>query len=206
MLKMFSFLLLAACLGAAQFSSAEIFTAPGFSPSGTLSVATGQTYKVDIVMSIRTPGQIVSAYDLDLLYDQSILTPVSVSFGNYLGTYSSDFGLTEVLQASNFAVSGVANLKAVSFLYDSDLATLQNGLGGNILLASMTFTGTGTGTATLAYDWGLTSRGLRDVKGAANTAYTVVPEPSTYLLSLMAGSAVIAAVRLSRRRSGKPLS
>jgi PEP-CTERM motif len=198
-------LIIAVCLGAAQLSSAEIFIAPGFSPSGTLSVTNGGTYRVGIVMSIRTPSEIVSAYDLDVLYNQSILNLTSISFGSALGTYTGDLGTTEVLQRSNFA-NGVANLKAVSLLSDLDLFARQDGMGGNILLATVTFTGTGTGTDTLAYAWGLTSSGLRDVKGAANTAYSVVPEPSTYLLSLIAGSGVAATVWFSRRRSRRSLS
>ena len=195
------FLVILACIGYSQISSAEIYLAPGFSPGGTLSVTSGQSYNVDLIMSIRTPGEIVSAYDLDVLYNRSILLPTAVSFSSALGNVSS----YEVYQASNFTVNGVANLKAVSLLADSDLKALQNTMGGNILLATLTFTAVANGNDTLAYDWGPTSRGLRDVKGSKNTAYSVVPEPSTYLLSLIAGAGVAAAVGLSRRQSRRIL-
>ncbi len=195
MLKLVYSLVIAVFIGYAFQAPAEIYLAPEFSPSGTVSVTSGQSYNLDIIMSIRSPGEIVSAYDLDVLYNRSILIPTSVSFGGALGSVAS----YELFQGSSFAVSGVANLKAVSLLADSDLVALQSGMGGNILLATLTFTAVANGTDTLAYDWGLTSRGLRDVKGSNNTAYTVVPEPSSYLLALIAGVGVAAAIRLSRR-------
>lgn len=199
-------LVLAACLGTADVSMAGIYLTSSLSPGGAITVGAGdvgKTYNVDVYASIVTPGEIISAYDLDVLYNHSILNPASVTFGPWLGSVTS----YEVLQGSNFTVDGVANLKAASLITsDADIYTLQQPAGGNILLATLTFTAVNSGVSSLSFDWGLTSRGLRDVKGMNNVAFTMVPEPSTLLCALIAGPIAAAAVWYRRRRSGAPLS
>jgi hypothetical protein len=124
-----------------------------------------------------------------------------VTFGTNLGSYDSNPALTEVLQVSKLGVSGVANIKAVSLLTDAELQqNFQMGpVPKNIQLATLTFTPTQTGSATLSFDWSNT-RGMRDVKGLENQRYTIIPEPSTYLLSVIAGAAVAAAARFRKRK------
>ena len=185
-------LLLTSCLGVASVSRAEIDISPGLT---TLQIDSTH-YQVEIFMSIVTTGEIVAAYDLDLRYNHSLWNPTGVTFGAYLGNPVS----YQALQGSDFSVDGVANIKAVSLITDeTTLYTLQNSVRNHLTLATVTFTG--TSVSSLSYDWGLTSRGLRDVKGMNNVAYTMVPEPSTYLLAAIAGVAVAAAVRFRRKQA-----
>ena len=187
-------ILVAACLGHAHLSLAEIDISPGL----TTSQIDSTHYQVEIFMSIVTSGEIVAAYDLDLSYDHNYWHPTGVTFGTYLGNPAS----FQALQGSDFSVDGVANIKAVSLITDeTTLYNMQNPVRGHVALANVTFTITGTGANSLSFDWGLASRGLRDVKGMNNMAYTMVPEPSTYILSAVAGVIVASTVWYRQRRS-----
>jgi len=204
-------MVLAVIIGWTQLCAASLLASIGFSQNGgvniynpyTLSVTKDTSFSVDVYFTILSPPsgvQVVSAYDLDILYSSNLSTP-TVTFGTSLGIYSTDLDTTEVLQVSKLGVSGVATIKAVSLLSDPELQqNFQMGpVPKNIQLATLAFTPTQTGSATLSFDWSNT-RGMRDVKGLGNQRYTIIPEPSTYLLSVIAGAAVAAAARLRKRK------
>lgn len=131
-------------LGLGMAATASHAIAISFAPSGQTRLL-GQTASVDIVVSdLAAGGQVVSGYDLDVLYDASILNLLSVTFGTGLGagTFDSIFGYVPG--------SGRIDIFETSFLTDSMLAALQ---GGNpLVLATLNFTGIGIGTSPLVFD------------------------------------------------------
>jgi hypothetical protein len=178
-------LLVLLLVGVVGLLSSAPALAMGFKLSpGSQTVNQGGTASVDIV---ATPGpqEIVAAYDFDIAYDASIVTATGVTFGTMLG------GPSDSLQDA-VLTPGLIDLAEVSFLSDADLALLQGG--GEITLATLTFTGDNSGTSLIQFiNYG---SGGNDVKGASNTPYgspgltngsitvvsTGVPEPSTLLL------------------------
>jgi hypothetical protein len=161
-----------------------------FVPSAQ-TINQGGTASVDIVATLAQPagalGEIVSAYDLDVAYDPSIVTATGVTFGTWLG----DEALFEALTSFNLA-PGLIDFAEVSFLSDAELALLQGT--GPITLATLSFSGDNPGTSPLSFvHYG---DGFNDIKGWNNTAYltptlntgsitvvtTGVPEPCTLLL------------------------
>jgi hypothetical protein len=199
--------LLALGLGVAATASQAI--AISFAPSAQTRLL-GQTASVDIVVrDLAADQQVVSGYDLDVLYDASILNLLSVTFGSGLGagTLDSIFGYVPG--------TGRIDLFETSFLTDSMLAALQ---GGNpLVLATLNFTGIGVGISPLIFD-AQTAPGIlltgrldpnSDPSFPAPTVLTVtaedgsitiindggsVPEPGT-LAMLLLGLAGIAGLR-----------
>jgi hypothetical protein len=181
-------LLVLLLVGVVGLLSSAPALAMGFKLSpGSQTVNQGGTASVDIV---ATPGpqEIVAAYDFDIAYDASIVTATGVTFGTWLG----DESLLEAFTDFDLSTLGLIDLAEVSFLSDADLALLQGG--GEITLATLTFTGDNSGTSLIQFiNYG---SGGNDVKGASNTPYgspgltngsitvvsTGVPEPSTLLL------------------------
>jgi hypothetical protein len=191
-------------VGLVQVAVAATVATIGFSPTGPRTVASGSPYSWDVFVTIAdsAPNQIVAAYSLDIRYDMGILTPALIEFSSKLG-FASSF---EVLQDYSLAKSGVVNIAAVSLLPDADLQALQ-GIGTGtrtVTLATLTFNAIASSTGTsLEADWS-THTGLRDVKGLNNMIISdssVVPEPSTYLLTVIAGAAVAIATRMRRNKS-----
>jgi hypothetical protein len=171
-------------------------TTIGFSNGGTINATVGGTYSVDVVISGMPSGQVVSAFDLDVLFNKNILSVNSVVFSPWLG--SLDPLLFEVLTNAILTKSGVANFASVSMLSDLELKTLQSSLNGTVTLATLNFGAIATGSSTLTFDWYPT----KDVKGVdAKVIYgygadPAVPEPGTILLL---GSGVAYLFRLRRR-------
>lgn len=197
MRRILCYLAMALCLGSVSVARASIFISTDLATTKIDS----KTYEVEIFTSIKTPGEIVAAYDLDLLYNHSDWNPTTVTFSPSLG----DPVLYEVFQGYNFSVDGVVNLKSVSLITDEKtLLSMQSPLSRHLTLATVTFSALEPDTvSTLAFGWGMTSGGLRDLKGMNNMQYThVVPEPSTFLLTLIGGSGIVVAVRCRRRKSG----
>ena len=169
------------------WSSAPAFALQlDFKPSAQ-TIGLGGTAIVDIVATLAgaTAPEIVSAYDLDVAYDPSIVTAVALSFGNMLG------GPSDSLQSA-VGTLGLIDFAEVSFLSDAELALLQGT--GPITLATLFFSGDNIGTSPLTFvNYG---DGSNDIKGYRNTPYTNptlnsgsitvvttgVPEPSTMLL------------------------
>ena len=165
------------------------------------TVDVGQSLAVDIVASLAS-NEIVSAYDLNIGFDASVLTANSVTFGMMLGgdPMFQSFGLSP----------GVVDLAEVSLLFDSDLASIQQPPA-SFTLATLLFTAGGSGTSPLNFiNYG--NPGL-DIKGSNNVPYdqptlgassvtigtvSSVPEHGTFLL-LMTG---LSGLALAKRRVG----
>lgn len=111
------------------------------------TVELGETFGVNVVVS-ELGAEIVSAYDLDLMYDESILTFVSLSFGTLLDPSLSDSLLS----------SGVVDFAQVSLASDATLLAAQPG---SFTLAMITFDATGLGSSSLS----LLLDDVNDVKG-----------------------------------------
>jgi hypothetical protein len=124
-----------------------------FTPSAT-SVPRNGT----LTLTITAPGlegvaptQIVSAFDLDVLYNPAVLQLTSVAFGS---------SLTPSLQRSSVSTPGVADVAEVSWQSDALLQQVQPD---TVVIATFTFTAIGQGTSTIAL--GTHPSFGRDVKG-----------------------------------------
>lgn len=151
------------------------------------SVGLGETVGLDVVL-FDLEGEIVSAYDLDVVYDPSVLTATHVLFTTQLG----DELFFEVLSAFDLSEPGVVDLAQLSLLPDDELFALQGG--DRVTVASLVFEAVGTGTSALDY----TFDALNDVKGRDGAVLplnpsgasvtveggppNVVPEPRTSAL------------------------
>jgi len=160
-----------------------------FNPGSPYTVNSGDTLSVDVMIS-SLGSQIVSAYDLDVGFDATLLNVTGVSFGPWLG----DPLLVEVFEDAFWDNSGgLVDFAAVSLLSDSDLATLQGPAGGSFGLATLSFTAISAGTASLDFQWGAGN----DVKGARSQQIYPAPEPATVML-VGAGMLVLLGIRRSR--------
>ena len=172
MKKLRCFVLLMGLLGLAQPSVTNAAVVLGFDPPPPQTFNSGDSVSVGLLVTGLDP-EIVSAYDLDVSYDASILNANNVLFSTALG------GPGDALENFN-KLPGVVNLASVSLLSDADLSTLQ---GSSVTLATIQFTALSTGdTSSLAYSaW--------DLKGAGNKELQVVPLPAAVWLfgSGMAG-------------------
>lgn len=156
-----------------------------FVPSNPVLTALGQSVAIDVVVSgvMRPPS--VGAFDLDVTYDASMLSPGDVVFGPFLG----DASLSETLTDITFS-PGLVDFAAVSLLPSTDLDALQPD---SFRLATLQFTATGYGASLLTF----TQTIVDDAFGAKieNTTnigrITSIPEPSGWVL-LAIGLAAIA--------------
>ena len=100
------------------------------------TVQAGDTLSVAVVIS-GLGKLIVSAFDLDVLYDPQLLFSQGIAFGHWLG----DPALFEVLEfpTGNATGPGVLDFSAVSLLSDTDLKTLQQSAQGTLTLATLNF-------------------------------------------------------------------
>ena len=105
-----------------------------FTPSQVVGIAVGDIFNVDVIVSgLDAEGQVASAYDIDILFNDTQLDLTSVSLGLALG----DFDLFEAISAVDTSTAGIARLTVTSFLTDDDLAALQ---GDSVTIATLTFT------------------------------------------------------------------
>ena len=164
----------------------------GFSPASQ-TVAVGDFLSVDLVIS-DLGGEIVSAYDLDVVYDASILSAVSVSFGPLLG----DELLFEVFNDYDLSVPGLVDLAQLSLLSDAQLLALQGG--DSFVLATLGFDAVGLGTSSLDFVFDA----FNDIKGmnaqpleivAQSGAASAVPEPSAAVVFALGAAVVAAGIR-----------
>jgi hypothetical protein len=109
--------------------------------SGTIQV--GGSFDLDVVVSELPDGEIVSAFDLDLLFDPGLLSFSGLSFG-------PGFGSADDIVADALDLAGVIDFFLFSFLLDDELFALQEG--GSVRLATLTFTAVAAGIASLAID------------------------------------------------------
>jgi hypothetical protein len=137
--------LMAALLAGTFASQPAHAVAIEFVPSGAEGFV-GDLFNIDVVvsgLSSGESGEIVSAFDLDVLYDSSILSATSIAFGPALGLTDID------TFASSIFSPGRLDFANVSLLFNDDLAALQ---GDSVLLASLTFSAIGVGSSTLTFD------------------------------------------------------
>lgn len=160
----------------------------GLNPSSE-SINLGNMTTVDIVISglQESPlDEIVSAFDLDISFNQSILSAKDLVFGSFFGDLE-DF---EVLFSSDIdSTPGVIDLAVLSFLSDSELAALQPD---SFVLATLAFTAIDSGNSALDFildsEFGIDIKGKNAailnniVSNTANINVTVVPLPPTFLL------------------------
>ena len=150
-----------------------------FSPS-SVSAGIGDSVGVDVVVS-DLGTDLVAAFDLDVLYDPSVLQATSVVFGVHLG----DPGLFEAFTDFDLATSGLVDFAEVSLLDAAQLAALQTS---PFPLATLQFDVVGAGASTLAFRfdgdnllYGPTAEPL-DVVARDGSVVAVVPEPTAALL------------------------
>lgn len=145
------------------------------SPFSPFSVTGGNTYTADVVVS-DLAGQAVSAFDIDVLFDSTLLGAPLVTFtaAQLMG------GVDNVLWDAQFD-TGKANASSVSLVGDADLLDLQKDLS-QLTLFQISFSALKDGDAILEFGWGPG----KDVKGLGNQIIVEgaapVPEPSTFLL------------------------
>jgi len=162
-------------------------------------VLVGESVTVDIVLS-DLAGEVVSAYDLDVIYDDSVVLATGVSFSGMLG----DPLLWEVFQDADLSVAGLVDLAELSLLSDAALLALQGG--DSVIVASIEFEAIASGISPL----GFVFDAFNDVKGlraqpldlaVEGGSVSAIPEPGSFLLFL-AGTAVVGFAL--RKASAKP--
>lgn len=165
-----------------------------FSPS-TNTVNVGDTFDVDVVISdlyaANGPREIVSAFDLDVLYDSAVLDATSVTFGAFL----DPLGIGLSFQDIDLSVPGVIDIAELSLYFDFELEALQPD---SFTLATLSFDAIGAGASSLLFDQNsLPLPGFFDVKGyggllldvsaeqgSVTVVSSTVPEPGILLLML----------------------
>jgi len=157
-----------------------------FDPASPIDTSGGGPIDVAVgITGLESDGfdEIVAAFDIDVLYDSSLLDPTSVAFGDpLLGDMLDDLFFPGFfsLYSDDTSTAGVWNLAGLSFLSDADLAFQQ---GDSFVLAVLTFDVLNEGFAAL--DFGLDLALGKDVKGRNNDPIlpvSEVPEPGTLLL------------------------
>jgi hypothetical protein len=147
-------------------------------------VTAGSSVNVDIAISglgdMVAPS--VSAYDIDIFFDPSILSFDSVAFSDQLDVFG--FGDITSVDAS---VSGTVNLFELSLDLPSDLDALQLSA---FTLATLTFDANTAGTSAISLGLNALGDGNGDpltaiIQGSSvnvTPAPTTVPEPAAWLL------------------------
>ena len=173
-----------------------------FAPSDQV-VQVGDALTVDLVISgLTAAGEIVSAFDLDVIYDNFILSATGVTFGLELGDPSLPF---EAQTSYDIATPGLVDLRELSLFSDDELAAQQ---GDDVFLATLSFAALSPGRSSLGFlfddvfnfNYVTGFYGLNLDIDAGSGSVTAVPEPSTLFL-LCSGLATVAVRRWTRRRS-----
>ena len=108
------------------------------------TIFTGDTATVDVKISDLgdlAPDSL-GAFDLDITYDDSIVTFASIDFGTHLG----DPSFFEAFTIVGTTAAGVVDFAEVSLLFDFELDALQPS---SFTLATLTFTGKSEGSSLL---------------------------------------------------------
>src|SRR5262249_5660910 len=139
---------------------------------------------VDVAVVIAGPGAggppSLGAFDLDVSFDPSVLSPVGVPFGPCRG----DPGLLEA-EAGSTLLPGVVDFFAVSLLAAADLDALQPA---SFTLATLSFGATGLGSSALTFaevimgDAFAAPLSVVPGSGSVTVVPRAVPEPTTWAL------------------------
>ena len=180
------FLLLTIAMTMAFFINTAHAVTVSFDPAVSMVNSGGS---VDVDLTIADLGAFAApslgAFNLEITYDNSIISFDSVIYSDFLGTAGVDSDFFTTLGA------GVVGLDNLSFLSDIDLNALQ---GASFPLATLTFSGDSLGTSGLvitpldfatAAGTDITSSILVN-SGSIQVISSAVPEPATYLLMLSA--------------------
>ncbi len=194
---------IAALLAAALLGTAAHAVMISFNPSAT-TVQVGDSFSVDIVVSDL--GDVVSGFDLDVTFDDTLLAGDGASFGTLLGNLGTQAFADTIVGAD------AINVAEFSFLSNMSLDALQDD---SVTLATLNFTALAAGIAELAFalDASLQlnvfgsdpfSPFAFDNIGTAQITIEAAPvimsEPRPLAL-LAAGLILLAATRRGRRRS-----
>jgi len=174
----------------------------GFSPSSQ-AVDVGDTVSVEL--TITGLGNLAPAslgvFDLDVLFDPTVLAPSGVVFGDpVLGDQLDLFALGS-LTASDDSTPGILNLFELSLDSASDLDSLQ---AGSFTLATLDFTAVSLGSSALD----ATIHALGDAFGDRLVAdvtpgsISPIPEPSGLVTFLTGLIVVVGAMRRSASSHG----
>ena len=136
-----------------------------FSPASQ-TVNVNDIFDVDIVISdlIAADGtrEIVSAFDLDVLYDSSVLNATTVTFGSSLGDpFFAETFVDSELSVDSVLSQGRIDLSELSLLSNAALLALQPNA--SFTLATLSFEALAEGSSSLSFD-PIASPGV-DVKG-----------------------------------------
>lgn len=164
-------------------------------PSNQISLL-GELVTADIVFS-ELDVEVISAYDLDVTYDASILSATSVAFSSSLG---NPF-LFEVFEDFDLSVPGVVDLAQLSLLSDAALGLLQPS--SFVTVATLSFQAIASGTSLLDFRFDA----FNDVKGLSgeilpltprtgSVTVVSVPEPGTLALFLLGLSGLVGVRRM----------
>jgi len=149
-------------------------------------VITGDIFNVEVLISDIDPSLPVQAFEFDIDYDPTIITPLNISSGDYL---PSPLGIPPLIIESDL------NPPDINFA----MTTVGWGGGsGSGILATITFQATNIGISTLHLnDVILSSPGGTPIypvilnDGSITVQNTVIPEPATFLLAILGMLGVI---------------
>jgi hypothetical protein len=159
-------------------------------PSST-TVMPGDSFSIDVVVS-DLGLEVVSAFDLDLSYDPTIVDATGVTFGTYLG----DPALFEAFTAAVLS-PGLVDFAEVSLLSDAQLLALQTGMD-PFSLATISFDALALGTSPLTFSGDVDVKGLLALRldvEVGDGVVNVVPEPHAFVAFLVGALVVGGALR-----------
>jgi hypothetical protein len=185
-------------LPAALASAGTLFIDPS-----DQAVSVGGTANASLVIAGLGGGTSpsLSAFDVDITFDDSVLSFLGFTFGDpIIGDQLDLFGLGSVTGVT--VGTGTVNLFQLSFDAASDLDALQ---AGSFILGTLAFQGLSGGSSAV----GVQVTALADANGDPLTADVLagrivvgaapVPEPATPLLLVVAGIVMCAVTRQKRR-------
>jgi len=169
------------------------------------TVTQGGSVNVDLVVSDlgHFTDNSLSAYDLDVTFDSTLLTFNGITFGTGLDIWGLGGNITDV----DSSTPGLIDFYEISFDFEEDLNDYQEG---SFTLATLSFTAstTSTGTSALLFSdvmlsdagWSsLTADTINSGSIEVASASSPVPEPATVLLL---ASGLLGMGFLKRRQEG----